>query len=114
MRARYDVGIVGYGPVGQTPGRSGWPEANMFAQPELEHLLDARARALATVDVPRGHEAVGVDAGVTLQLTTRDAERHFPDRIHGSPTPVVSPLYGATEFVSDRGFRAPHSDFGRP
>ena len=27
-------------------GLSGWPEANMFSQPELERALDARARAL--------------------------------------------------------------------
>jgi flavoprotein hydroxylase len=39
---------------------SGWPEANMFSQPELERALDARARALPTVDVRRGAEVVGV------------------------------------------------------
>src|SRR5690349_10951175 len=39
---------------------SGWPEANMFSQPELERALDARARALPTVDVRRGAEVVGL------------------------------------------------------
>jgi flavoprotein hydroxylase len=41
-------------------GLSGWPDANMCAQPELERLLDARARALPTVDVRRGFEVVGI------------------------------------------------------
>jgi flavoprotein hydroxylase len=39
---------------------SGWPESNMFCQPELERILDERARALPTVTVERGVEAVGV------------------------------------------------------
>jgi flavoprotein hydroxylase len=43
-------------------GLSGWPDANMFAQPELERVLDARVRALPTVDVRRGAEVVGLDA----------------------------------------------------
>ena len=30
-------------------GVCGWPEANMFAQPELERALDARARALSNM-----------------------------------------------------------------
>src|SRR5206468_12920944 len=34
-------------------GLSGWPEANMFSQPELERALDARVRALPGVDVRR-------------------------------------------------------------
>ena len=37
---------------------SGWPEANLFHQPELERVLDALARALPTVAVERGVEAV--------------------------------------------------------
>src|SRR2546426_3474135 len=32
---------------------SGWPEANMFAQPELERALDARVHALPSVAVHR-------------------------------------------------------------
>ncbi|HTF35827.1 MAG TPA: bifunctional 3-(3-hydroxy-phenyl)propionate/3-hydroxycinnamic acid hydroxylase [Myxococcota bacterium] len=42
---------------------SGWPESNMFAQPELEALLDARARSLSSVTVVRGCEVVAVRPG---------------------------------------------------
>src|SRR5215470_5179155 len=56
-------------------GLSGWPEANMFAQPELERLLDARARSLPTVDVRRGCEVVGVHPGVdAVELEVCDAD----------------------------------------
>ncbi len=44
-------------------GLSGWPEANMFSQPELERALDARARALPNVAVHRGAEVVDLEAG---------------------------------------------------
>src|SRR5204863_6931063 len=40
-------------------GISGWPEANMFPQPDLERLLGLRARSLPTVEVRRGREIVG-------------------------------------------------------
>jgi 2-polyprenyl-6-methoxyphenol hydroxylase-like FAD-dependent oxidoreductase len=39
---------------------SGWPESNMFAQPDLEAVLDQRARSLASVEVQRGREAVQI------------------------------------------------------
>jgi flavoprotein hydroxylase len=39
-------------------GLSGWPDGNMFAQPELEAILEARARSLPAVDVARGAEVV--------------------------------------------------------
>src|SRR5262249_14386518 len=32
-------------------GLSGWPEANMFSQPEIEGLLDERVRANPSVEV---------------------------------------------------------------
>jgi len=44
---------------------SGWPESNMFAQPELEELLDARARSLPCVTVRRGCEVVAIRPGAT-------------------------------------------------
>src|SRR6187549_2420950 len=44
-------------------GVSGWPEANMFAQPELERALDRRVRALPSVAVRRGAEVADVHAG---------------------------------------------------
>jgi flavoprotein hydroxylase len=37
---------------------SGWPESSMFCQPELEAILDERARSLPAVSVERGCEAV--------------------------------------------------------
>src|SRR5262245_31639380 len=40
---------------------SGWPESNMFAQPDLEATLDTRARSLASVEVRRGCEVVAID-----------------------------------------------------
>jgi flavoprotein hydroxylase len=57
---------------------SGWPESSMFCQPELEAILDARARSLPTVSVERGCEAVGLRLepdGVTLETTGGGAPR---------------------------------------
>jgi 2-polyprenyl-6-methoxyphenol hydroxylase-like FAD-dependent oxidoreductase len=54
---------------------SGWPEANMFAQPELERRLDARARSLPSVDVRRGHEVVALrPAPDEVELTVVGAD----------------------------------------
>src|SRR5205809_4331084 len=39
---------------------SGWPEANMFSQPELERALDTRVRALPSVEVHRAAEVVNI------------------------------------------------------
>jgi len=62
-------------------GLSGWPEANMFSQPELERALDARARALSNVAVYRGAEIVDLEVGgegveVTVQCEDRRREVH--------------------------------------
>jgi flavoprotein hydroxylase len=49
---------------------SGWPESSMFCQPELERILDERARALPSVSVERGAEAVALAAdedGVAIE-----------------------------------------------
>lgn len=59
-------------------GFSGWPEANMFSQPDLEQRLDVAARALPNVDVQRGCEVVDLrsgDDGVELQIAERDGTR---------------------------------------
>jgi 2-polyprenyl-6-methoxyphenol hydroxylase-like FAD-dependent oxidoreductase len=90
-------------------GVSGWPDANMFAQPELEALLDARARSLATVDLHRGHEVVGIETGadgVRLHVATPDGRRvqvaaRFVVGCDGANSFVRAHL-GAT--VSDLGF----------
>jgi flavoprotein hydroxylase len=53
-------------------GRSGWPDGNMFAQPELERLLDRRARSFSNVELHRGHEAIGVETlGDQARLVVR-------------------------------------------
>ncbi|MEO6025994.1 MAG: bifunctional 3-(3-hydroxy-phenyl)propionate/3-hydroxycinnamic acid hydroxylase [Candidatus Binatia bacterium] len=44
-------------------GLSGWPDANMFAQPEIERLLDQRARTIPSVVVRRGAEVVAINPG---------------------------------------------------
>ncbi|MBA2517786.1 MAG: FAD-dependent monooxygenase [Solirubrobacterales bacterium] len=38
------------------PGTRGWPSANFFSQPELQRVLDRRAKSLATVEVREGWE----------------------------------------------------------
>lgn len=90
-------------------GRSGWPEANMFPQPELERLLDQRVRALASIDVERGREVVGLDAddaGVTLRTRrgdgdTADVRARFAVGCDGANS-FVRTRIGST--VSDLGF----------
>ena len=54
---------------------SGWPESLMFHQPELERILDARARSYARVRVDRGFEVheLGEDAS-GVELEARGAE----------------------------------------
>lgn len=39
---------------------SGWPLSSMFSQPELENLLDRRARSLPGVEIRRGTEVSGL------------------------------------------------------
>ena len=62
----------------QSASLSGWPESNMFAQPELERLLDARARSLPSVEVRRGCEVVGLQAAddaVDISVAPADGQR---------------------------------------
>ncbi len=53
------VVLLRFGQVGD--GSSGWPAANMFNQPALEALLESRCDELATVEIRRGVEVVGVE-----------------------------------------------------
>ena len=41
-------------------GFSGWPDSNMFSQPDLERILEERAREIAAVTVKRSCEVVGL------------------------------------------------------
>lgn len=62
----------------RTASLSGWPESNMFAQPDLEQLLDARVRTLPSVAVHRGAEVIGVradDGGVALDIAHHSGDR---------------------------------------
>jgi 2-polyprenyl-6-methoxyphenol hydroxylase-like FAD-dependent oxidoreductase len=89
-------------------GLSGWPEGNMFAQPELERVLDARVRQIPTVVVARGHEVVDVredeDAvrlAVVADGTRRELSARFVVGCDGANSFVRTKL-GAT--VTDLGF----------
>src|SRR5262249_2925300 len=48
--------------IGRDPAQSlsGWPESNMFHQPELEAILDARVRELPEIRVRRGFEVTAL------------------------------------------------------
>ncbi len=60
---------------------SGWPEANMFAQPELERALDTRVRALPSVEVHRGAEVVDIrPAPAEVALVVAGPEREIGAR----------------------------------
>lgn len=90
-------------------GLSGWPDANMFAQPEIERLLDQRARTIPTVVVRRGGEVVGIDAdaaGVRLTIAAADGARDdvFAQYVVGcdGANSFVRGALGAT--VTDLGF----------
>ena len=45
----------------QQPGVHGFPQANMFHQPDLEELLLARVEAHPLIDLRRGAEVIGLD-----------------------------------------------------
>ena len=62
--------LLRFGSPGNGP--SGWPASSMFNQPELEQLLDSRARELG-VDVRRGVEVAAIDQhGDTVAVTGAD------------------------------------------
>ena len=78
---------------------SGWPDGNMFPQPGLEAALDRRARSFATVEVRRGCEVLGLDAGdAGVTLTAADADGR---RLEITARYVVG-CDGANSFVRGR------------
>jgi flavoprotein hydroxylase len=75
---------------------SGWPESLMFCQPELERILDQRARELPSVQVEWGCEVVGVrDAGESVELDVRRG----PDDTRSFRARFVVGCDGARSFV---------------
>lgn len=78
------------------PGRSGWPTASMFYQPDLESTLDAEAASVDEVTVLRGYEAVALtETPDGVEILTKDgsgAERRFT-------APWVIGADGANSFV---------------
>jgi 2-polyprenyl-6-methoxyphenol hydroxylase-like FAD-dependent oxidoreductase len=90
-------------------GLSGWPEANMFSQPDLERALDARARTLPGVDVRRACEVIDLratDDGVDLLVASPDGDRGRVRALYvvgcDGANSFVRRHVGAT--VSDLGF----------
>jgi len=62
---------------GRELGPSGWPDSNMFSQPELEALIETRARTQPTVEVRRGIELVAItETADGVELMTRPSEAH--------------------------------------
>jgi flavoprotein hydroxylase len=94
----------------KTAGLSGWPDANMFAQPDLEAVLDRRVRALANVQVARGAEVVDLvrggagDVGLAVRRADGRAEEAHAQWVIGcdGANSFVRGKLGAT--VSDLGF----------
>ena len=63
--------LLRFGTRGDAP--SGWPSSSMFCQPQFERLLGERADSLASIELRRGVEVVGVeDRGDRVVLTAAD------------------------------------------
>src|SRR5262249_19867497 len=80
-------------------GVCGWPEANMFSQPELERALGTRARALPSVEINRGQEVVGIEASdgeVKLAVVSASGV------LHDVRTRYAVGCDGANSFVRQR------------
>ena len=64
--------LIRFGPDSQS--LSGWPEANLIHQPDLERVLDRRVRALHSVCVRRGFEVLEIEPqGERVHVRARDA-----------------------------------------
>ncbi|MFD7229114.1 bifunctional 3-(3-hydroxy-phenyl)propionate/3-hydroxycinnamic acid hydroxylase [Streptomyces sp. NPDC059881] len=58
---------------------SGWPNLSAFNQPTLEAALNERVRSLPGIDILRGWEAVGVQAGPTaVEVTVAESTGDEP------------------------------------
>jgi 2-polyprenyl-6-methoxyphenol hydroxylase-like FAD-dependent oxidoreductase len=87
---------------------SGWPEANMAHQPELERALDRRARSFRNVAVRRGFEVFEIEQGdERVHVRARDASGAVRD----VEARFAIGCDGANSFVR-RSMRAPVEDLG--
>ena len=94
--------LLRFGSAGDGP--SGWPASSMFNQPELEQLLDRRARELG-VDVRRGVEVTGIDQqGNRVAVTGADGTNVSAQYVIGcdGANSTVRTLTGLP--VTDLGF----------
>ena len=66
----------------QQPGQHGFPQANMFHQPDLEELLLARVEQHPLISLRRGAEVTGLDGA--LDALTADPVRVYA-RVAGQP-----------------------------
>ena len=62
----------------QRPGQHGFPQANMFHQPDLEELLLARVEPHPLISLRRGAEVTGLDG----ELNALTADLTEPVRVH--------------------------------
>lgn len=61
----------------EAAGLSGWPDGNMFPQPELERCLDKRVRSFPNVEVLRGREVTGLAVDDDeVRVTVREVAGH--------------------------------------
>ncbi len=88
------------------PAPSGWDASFHFYQPELERLLDARARSFSTVEVRRGLPVTGVTPtpdGVSVHTEDGDLDARFVVGADGANSVVRSSCDIA---LDDLGFSA--------
>lgn len=64
-------------------GRSGFPQANMFDQPELEKLLRTNSSRFPELELRGGIEVVDVAPGAPARVTLRDSEMITCDYLLG-------------------------------
>ncbi len=75
--------LLRFGLVGDAP--SGWPVSSMFCQPELEALLERRARSLPGLELVRGVEASSIEQHTDhVVVATTDGAEHSARYVVGA------------------------------
>ncbi|MFI5315778.1 MAG: bifunctional 3-(3-hydroxy-phenyl)propionate/3-hydroxycinnamic acid hydroxylase [Myxococcota bacterium] len=99
--------LLRFGPESEI-SLSGWPEANLIHQPDLEGVLDRRARSFRSVSVRRGFEVFEIKPrGERVRVRARDASGQLCD----VDARFAVGCDGANSFVR-RALRVPVEDFG--